>query len=991
MSSANEVETAKLDLSEIREGLLSSEELGFELTEEEVNEIIDLFWFKDYYNAFVRQKEAYASLKSFLRKKHSSSFSRSDFYNHFVRSRESNSAKLGQLETLAYALELLQQNKVENSTLQQLRDKGVLTQDLATSSLITYTREDGVERLCFLHHTVQEYLAAQYILKRENPVRNFLKTAIFEQEGIRAFKHSWLGVYAFLTDTEHLHALHTSLVEFLEKNPLNINENLSQTLTNVSTTTFSEEECETTFHLFYDFYQELRVWFPVWTGQNLAKFVTPKAKDFLFGEIGRVDIDTDEGYTKAGNIASLLGPLVEFGAFESGELTKVKNILINYATSDVGNGVLQRHSLHALENFDDPSIVEVTKDSYEFEDKLVKQAFLQLAYTIAPNLPLTIDYLVRGTKEGLDIYARYGFFEISSKEGIVYFLKKMASDEKFFKAFLDKESIFDGGRPDREKSDRLIIEHVIEVFDEEVLSALEDVVTQYYALNNELYYDKSYIVLNFLKEVLAHNKTYFSKVVDAVKSEKEPLRNFGAQVELLALTYRPEYANLLRDLDESFEEIYNENAKSTIEKARNRVKPLLQGTPKSENNENSHTYQEEQIKEILQGFEARLHAGGNENRYMTDVFRYYLNNKEILENRISPKYKEGLQKIAKNALDKAKVREFSVTIEGTSGNSKHYTLSPGVAQYFGEAARVLGELLGRNYVRKHYRQKLIDYIPFAYYEDQRFILDIAQKVEDAELSHVNSCYLSPNSDSRRLMPSAYTYTVEQLLQQTSNLSSPAEVVQSLIEDPSMEEHVVRSSLEVLRLLTTKGLWEGEEYLKKLFQENKTKEGTRAEIIRELSNEILIRAYEDREAIWWRFNQIEKRAQKHTPKEGVHSVSTLEGELSSLTFFSPLIDLKNPLFLPNFLSLLDFTIELLEKDSDFWSYVLYIWKGTEKYIANLSEKGSFVPFQVIYKWFRRNNAKPKVNWFWSYIQEAFSCYVAELGKGRIDYPETPGES
>ena len=67
------------------------------------------------------------------------------------------------------------------------------------------------------HHTLTEFLVAEYLLQQENLLDEFQKLAVLEQEGITAFKPSWSGVLRFLIESSKGNYIIKWLIEFLEE------------------------------------------------------------------------------------------------------------------------------------------------------------------------------------------------------------------------------------------------------------------------------------------------------------------------------------------------------------------------------------------------------------------------------------------------------------------------------------------------------------------------------------------------------------------------------------------------------------------------------------------------------------------------------------------------------------------------------------------------------------------------------------------------------
>jgi hypothetical protein len=146
--------------------------------------------------------------------------------------------------------------------------------------------------------------------------------------------------------------------------------------------------------------------------------------------------------------------------------------------------------------------------------------------------------------------------------------------------------------------------------------------------------------------------------------------------------------------------------------------------------------------------------------------------------------------------------------------------------------------------------------------------------------------------------------------------------------------------------------------------------------------LLIEVFRDESAIQWRFNQIKARVMPFDKRSEfeAHSVGSLEAELDGLGFAKPLISLGETKYLPLFLSLLDFSIEVIKTDNDGqkWPYGNYLWKIVTAYVSNLKTLGSFNPLFELQKWFEEKSPKGEARWLLQRLVQLRKEYVNYLG-------------
>ena len=225
-----------------------------------------------------------------------------------------------------------------------------------------------------------------------------------------------------------------------------------------------------------------------------------------------------------------------------------------------------------------------------------------------------------------------------------------------------------------------------------------------------------------------------------------------------------------------------------------------------------------------------------------------------------------------------------------------------------------------------YRKSIIHFIPFAYSSDQSVVLKVLGTVTDDELNDLNKTLLDKSNDLR-YGSFSYVYVTSKLKESGSDIESPVEVFLSLIEDDKVEDYDKTYALR--RLLEAE--FNVSKYQKRfidIFEKYKKEERryTKQMEIAELANEILIRKFEDFDAIEWRFDQILERKTviPDRPNRGVYSPTWIEKEVRTLNFAGVLFRVLSS---DKVLELFNIANEVKDGFRDYAWYLLRIVKGS----------------------------------------------------------------
>lgn len=982
----------KLENQEIRKELSEYKfSSGFNPTEKLIDSLIDQFWFHDFYNSFISDPIFLGYLCQYINETKPAKFNRYDFYEFLFDQILKDSKNRQLLHQIALSFEMLQTDSLEPDHYGSLLKAVNTPKELFDASwmeknrLAKISEREGKNLFIWEHHSLTEFLVAEYLLDKDNFLEEFQKLAILEQEGIIAFKPSWLGVLRFLLNSKKGSEVISWLVEFLEKYPDNIDDNLTELLV-FEGQEVDEKLLTRIFKLVYEVYFDLVFWLPVWARSRISKFVDDNLYKRLKTDI-KEWFNKTETFVRRGNVVSIIEGLFRDNStlLTSTERKFWHTTLINFANNpnDDGNGVLQRNSLGALAYFEDEKIIPLVAQKCfdEARDSLVRDEFIQFCYNSAPNSKAAINYLIKGIKKGSTIYARHGFYKITTKEAIEYFLSKISKDEEFLRAFLKHESIFD-----KEGADQELIKNIENKINAKVIRYLKKAVFTVLRLDDYYNEDQS----NFLKQIVQliskNDRNYLFEVLEDIKKEEDDGkidRLFYDSKELLALlltkgNVEQFFASLEKFPDRTKRDaqyaVYN--AKRLNGKIGKQVykEAVRLGFVEKVDDSVSQQYEEKQKKRKTDTYNNLLNQLEPEpGKYIPSVFKYFLQSRKDIEEQWKEKDKKRLLKLAiDEGIKKIDPRQFKVKIESRyEGNSKFTWSTP--AAYYGDIIETLKEIAPEEITK--YRQNIIDFIPYEF--DTGSTLDFVQDVKDKEIQWVNKIMSDKKDDRRYLVPQTYIYLVGQYAKRGCKIPSVKPVLKSFIEDPEIQNYYQRSALENLTYFLDKSDPEDKKFLEDIYKGSKDPE------LIKIANGLLISIYKDKTAIARRFKKLKKPLpSRGIPMDGeAHEVGPIENELDTMAFAKPLIELRDEKYLPQFLALLDHSFKVIKEkdDQEYWNYINYLWRIVIAFVENLKEKGSFKPLLKLEKWISKNAPEKDSNWLKARIRELRKVYISSIGK------------
>lgn len=875
------------------------------------------------------------------------------------------------LEKLAMVMEIYQSNLISKEELMTFFDD--IDSNLSISFLqqvpleILFDRsllKDNIDTIEFENTEFQEYLAAKEILRMGKADQIVFDLTI--DKNLREIYPSWFNTLKYLIDLD-INLLSYILDFGISKNPVVRDEEYHKLITNIEVNRLPIELRKKIFEDIFRYYQSVLHWIDYDISENLSYY-------FELSQIGILMEKLDEPickslYIRKTNSTKIVTHLIKRGILNEEQKQYWKNKLIEFANDE--NSVLKRYSIQALREFNDISLLKKIVINKIDSSKLEYNELVSSCVEINPNDEYTIKVILYGI-ERRNSYAIRSIAKINEKKGIIMFFKFLIDDKIDIYKVLSRN--FD------EEYYISLIENVKKLWDGEIEIELQNFVLFSLKNQNHWYASESFIIKHtvlLLKEKIAG---YIFKLILQIKESPELLNIVFSLKTIFSLVIERD------DVEKFVKEL------SSI-KDGNKVSILTLQIVKLSNRENSNIIYEEGRKFFkneytdAEAFQKKITTEKSETeiiyddlkykleptegKYMTDVFSFYEKHKEKLQKLITKEERERLKYLIQSSVfDVFDPGETTLIIEERSKSGMSYTVNSFI-EIFGDCILIANDL---NINIDKYRQKIINYIPFAFSEHLRAIFSLVPDLYDYEVKKLSNVY-SEKRDDHLGQYRPYNF-IEAC--KTYNLTETAcNILKKFVVE---ENFCVYDRISALELVASH--CSDKEYLKHIFNQYSSNIELDSYKIAECANEFLISKYSDDEAIMWRLQQLKSRAFKFKePTFGIaHWVSPHEEELNEKKFAFPLMNLKVTLYVDQYLDLLQFSFEILKKDKDFFPYTKYLWDIVISYISVLKEFKTYTHINKLEKHIEEKcGLFEEVNWLKYKIKEVRRSYISYLGK------------
>lgn len=985
--------SGRLENSEIQERLLRKK-----ISQELIQGTIEQLWFRDWHNSIISFKPYFELLENFLVENKPKKFVRPEFYKYVFDKLLPDREKYLFLQKIALYFESIHSDRIPfddyKKLVKKLGNSPYFLLNFAGTIDLTYFEIDQktkIRMLVWKHHTLSEYLASDYILNTKDPIEESENQMLYKEGSFVGFKNSWYGTLRFLLESRLTNKFVDWLIDLTEKHPDNIDDDFSQIILSVNSDNLNIKTKEKLFELIYGYYKKQVTWLPAYSRLFISKFIQKNQLSLLKADIKKQDTEV-KTYVYQGNVVSIIDSLLEQKSklLKKSDMDFWRKKFIEFAKDKNENGVLQRHSLDALTHYKDASIITKVSSALKHKEPLVREAFVQFCYQTDPNNKISIDFMIEAIKKGIVIYGRYGLYEITSKDAILYLLDRFAKDKTFLDIFIDRESIFDDKKG---HGDFVLVNNIKKILVSDksntVKDALENFLLNAFKGKDRYHLERSSFMQELAKMIRDVDDNFIFNLLNQTKRiHDKQERSFSfytietilpflvtksnlSKLSIILNSYpvdRAEYS--LRDLirtarfslgefgNDLYEFALKSNLIDPVQEAKNDQVPSILSSK-------SNVYEEFQKQLVYK-----------DKRFRTSLFEFFVDNKDEILKHITLKEKALLKKLI-NLVLKFDTSKLKVTLASRTDHGQFNWST--IASYYGDALRA-GQIIDPKIVSK-YRQNIINLIPFSFTDNQMTIIELIKKVSDAELKFVYKVFSNRNKDLRYFMPSAFIQVVSSFQEDGSNLTKAGEIMLSLASDPEISTHDRIEALEKYKLFINKKTSNEKAVLKEIEQKNTSSIDIEKNLAH-VANAILIEKFGDKESIDWRFNELKNRKFKFDEKTKLeaHIVGAEEEELESLSLGVPLINLADPSLKDRFLDLLEYSLALIRNEGDeYWSYTSYLWRIVNSYFEKLASQGSITPYLELKEWAEKNIKGDKSTWYNNYLKNLRNYYINNLGR------------
>jgi hypothetical protein len=866
------------------------------------------------------------------------------------------------LEKLALLMEIYQNNVLSKEELMTFFDD--VKSNLNISFLqqvpveIFYNRsllKDNIDTIEFENTEFQEYLAAKEILRLGRPEQVIFDIAV-DQE-LKEIFPSWFNTLGFVIDLDiallkpilHFGASGDSIVQ---------DEEYHRLLTSVDTNRLSVKDKEDIFGNIFNYYYNVQHWIRFDIARNLAHYFQPSQHSLLKQS---VELKGSTYITKS-NVAVILESLLEINDFKKSERDYWKNKLAEFIKEK--HSVLQRVAISALSKFKEIALIKQVSNDINIDDNTVIEALIDACRDAEPNDKFSIDCFIKWTKDDREyIYARYGLWEVKEKKAVKYLLKRFINDPAFLKQYMDHESIFSQRENDQ------IIENIKGVWDSEIQIKLEAIVISSFSPDLSYIAEKSRFIKYIVTLLKEKDSDYLFKFIAELKKSAE-LREYLFNMRflftlLLEKSHVEKFVNELRAMGEEGSALLTLLSLSTYKKEvyEEGRKYFKKRYAETEKRWETAAKKDKRGRDIYRDFLFKLEP--QEGKVDYSVFDFYLQNEENLKSIITEQDRKRLAKLVTELIfEQFDPGEQTLKITRSEGGRKRYT-THGYIHIFGDCLRV-AVLLGINVSK--YRQRIINYIPFAYHKQQKAIFSLLPNLTEQETKSLLTIYTAKRDDDlQKYMPESLIAASHRY-----HIVEALPILSKFVDDPELLLHYRASALDAIAAIHP-----DEKFLLYTFRKYKSKTDVFQLAVN--ANKYLIEKFANDNAIKWRFDQIKKRAFSFIQPSGLHNVGSQESELQDMSFASPITNLKDPKYKDVFLFLLRGSFTIFKKGKAYHAYVQYLWRIVAAYFNNLRETKSYSHLKELERYVDKNSSREGVNWFKYELHKLRQEYLRYIGK------------
>jgi hypothetical protein len=908
--------------------------------------------------------------------------SRNDLFEYFIyRKLELEEQKLSTekraltkriLEKLALVMEIYQANVISKDELMTIFDDiksdltAVALAQLPLENLFNFSLlKNNIDSVEFENTEFQEYLAAKEITRFPDPGR-----ATFEFAADPAAKEIypiWVNTLTFLVDM--LPQILEPLIEFsgIRSQGFKIvDETFWKFLSRVDTAQLSPQKRHQLFGDVNGYQRRTRQWLPGDIAAGMSAFYDASLEDNLkqWKTEGESAVASTR-FVLLGNLCYVLGHI--FRQKKSLDKEYWRKPLIVWASDHNDNGVLQRHALFALGQMHDPTVIDDLPD-LTGDDSLIAQEFISMCAKVAPDHPKCLSYFVEAVKLG-NFYGRDGILALRKKHSVASLFMLLTEDTAFRHKLLDRESSF------RDPESAFWV-NVESMFDPELVELGTKLLAACALDDFGLRIQRFKIIRGLWRVLRRAYPEFISKIMFNVRKGEPNHVPFWTEEFFARVLETPDIPGFLKWCVENGERrfafgtmshiFYSDRSDGNDIYESGRTVLIEEYRVADEQKEKQQSLANAQAGgvEILNEFRTLLEP--EPGKYSPTVFHYFNEHLGQLKPLLTPNDTERLVTLLRDSIfqwiDPSK---YDLTITSEEAGSTTYTTAD-VVQIFRDALDTARHL---KIELTEFRQKIIDFIPFAYHDDLEAIFELVADATEAEMKLVLEVYEKAKSDLWRHQPLSFVNSVERY-----RIVGAVPVLKSFVYENKFDKFCRVKSLTVLD-----SLFPDQVFLQDVFNTFRESSDPTERALTEETNRLLITSHSLPEAIAWRFAEIIKRAAPFVESMDIHIIEGLEEEIRHKSFAQPLMKLASYNLEDKFLKLIDKSLDLWEKGSGFQAYAQYLWEIAFAYFDNRRSEGSYSPLQTLQRRIDSLSHKEGANWLATRMLELRRSYLTHLGK------------
>lgn len=935
--------------------------------------VIQIPRYLSYFTAFLKEKGVTAATE----------VSRNQLFEYFIYRKlelEEKDASIRVLmkrvlEKLALSMEIYQTNVLPKDELMTFFDDLESDLKLTALSQIRFDRffdrsllKDNIESIQFDNTEFQEYLAAKEISRFSMPGRTAFAFSV-DSETTEIYP-TWFNALTFLVEMRN--EILEQLIEFsgLRAQTFKIvDESFLTFLSRIDPRNLPQSLRLGLFQDVLAYHTRTLQWLRLELASALPDFFHPTLEQTLKNAVEEAELERDgRRYIPLGNALYIVGCLLERRTITL-DRTYWRSKLMHYASNTTDNVVVQRHALFALGHLSDPSVIDDLAVGKR-EDDLVKRAFLQMCTDLDPDHPKSVELFIDAVKTG-DYYGRYGLWKITRERSVLVFLRALAEDHLFAREFFDSVSSV------RER-DTELADHIAAVMDDKIAELAKRVILRSVDYNIANFAERSIVVKTLWKLLKQREPVRFvAEIVELIHKEHGHSGFFfatGVLAEVLTKEDVPIFLEKMLGIGEQHTAF---SVLLTIKQKGDSTSDAIFESGRIALPSEYEYWDQQQLKPavpsqtqtegLLVEFRALLEP--EPGKFSYSVFEFYNRHNKQLDSVITGQDRARLIKlVTEQVFTRLDPATFTLEMTESSAGSHTYTSSIAVP-IFGDGLEVAKHL--RLDVIA-YRQKIIDYIPFASGTQLAAIFELLPTIKQEELANVIQLFTKRDSDVWRYRTSAFIDAVQQY-----HVTQASSILRELVAEPKCDPYARERAL-----LVRASIMPDPDFLKEVFKRYTGSANGNELRLAELANGLLITAHQERNAIDWRLAEIVKRATAFITPNRAHSVSLIEEEvLGGNSFARPLMELKNPDHIASYLRLLEESMRIFAKGDNFHNYAAYMWKVVSEYFNTLKQQESYYPLRQLENKVAELKDLEGGNWLAGTMVAVRRSYLAYLGKPR----------